>query len=66
MRTSLPSNVEKGVNINFTFEDSNGHIELVLNEEQQYPYNGWSIHPHTDPVCSRIAYNYRLMCTYFL
>ena len=64
MKTNLPSNVERGVTISFTFGYGNGYIELVLDKEQKYPYNGWSIYPHTDPVCSWIVYNYRSTCTY--
>ena len=49
IKTSLPSNVERDIIFQFSFQDSNGFIELVLGEEQEYPFNGWSIHPHTLP-----------------
>ena len=49
IKTSLPSNVERDVIFPFSFQDSNGFIELVFDEEQEYPYNGWSIYPHIYP-----------------
>ena len=57
--TSLPVNVERDMTFQFLFEDSNGFIELVFDEEQEYPYNGWNIRPHTIPsrVCILIYYD---------
>ena len=50
---NLPLNIDKDVLLFFTFQDSNGYIELVFDEEQKRPYNGWSIIPHSVPsrVC---------------
>ena len=50
IKTSLPSNVERDSLLSFAFQDNNGHIELVLNEEQEYPFNGWSFCPHIHPT----------------
>ena len=50
IKTSLPSNVERDIHLSFTFQDNSGYIELVLNEEQEYPFNGWSFHPHIHPT----------------
>ena len=53
IKRSLPSNVESGAFMTFEFQDSNGYIELLFVEEQNRPYNGWSIIPHSVPsrVC---------------
>ena len=50
LKTSLPPNAEKDVDISFTFKDSDGFIELVLNEEEKHSFTGWSIRPHSSPV----------------
>ena len=54
INTSFPSNVEKDVHTYFTFQDSDGYIEFVFNEEQKYPFNGWNILPRVVPsrVCT--------------
>ena len=49
----LPSNVEKDFHLSFIFENDD-YIELKLNELQDYPFNGWNIHPHQDPLVYRI------------
>ena len=49
IKRSLPYNVEEDITFHFSFQDSNGFIELVFDEEQEYPYNGWSINPHIHP-----------------
>ena len=49
----LPSNVDKDIDLSFTFEND-GYIELILNELQDCPFNGWNIHPHQDPLVYRI------------
>ena len=51
---SLPPNVEKGVSLSITFENNDGYIELILNEKQKYPFNGWNIYPNQEPVVCRI------------
>ena len=63
IKTSLPLNVEKDVHLSFTFQDSDGYIELVFDEEQQYPFNGWSIIPQSAPlgVCILV---YVILITY--
>ena len=35
----------KDASLSFTFQDSDGYIELDFNEEDT-TYNGWSIYPH--------------------
>ena len=50
IKRSLPSNVESDVCVTFKFQDSNGYIELLFDEEQERPYNGWSISPHSVPT----------------
>ena len=50
IETSLPSNVERDIHLSFTFQDNSGYIELVLNEEQEYPFNGWIFHLHKHPT----------------
>ena len=50
LKTSLPPNVEKDVDISFTFKDSDGFIELVLNGEENCSFTGWSIYPHSTPI----------------
>ena len=53
INTCLPPNVEKDTHTSFIFQDSDGYIELVFNEKQKYPFNGWNIVPHVFPsrVC---------------
>ena len=46
---SFSSNVERDITFQFSFQDSNGFIELVFDKEQEYPFNGWSIYPHALP-----------------
>ena len=43
------SNIEEDVHILFKFQKENGYIELVLDEEQKYPCNGWSVRSHIYP-----------------
>ena len=38
------------VELYFTFENDNGHIELAFGEDQKHPLNGWSICPHNHPT----------------
>ena len=49
IETSLPPNVERDITFQFSFQDSNGFIELVIDEKQEYPFNGWNINPHIHP-----------------
>lgn len=67
METRLPPNVEKDVFTSFTFQDSNGFIELVFNEKQNHPYNGWRIFPHFVPlrVCIFIMYIIQYIHLYY-
>ena len=51
------------VSFSFTFQDSDGYIELDFNEEDT-PYNGWSIYPHIYPAVVSILYNGNIMCIY--
>ena len=53
IESSLPPNVEMDITFQFSFQDSNGFIELVFDEEQEYPFNGWRIICHRIPsiVC---------------
>ena len=53
IKTVLPSDVDKDVCLYFTFEDD-GWIELIVNERQEQPFNGWSIYPHHEPVVNKI------------
>ena len=62
MKASLPLNVEKDIRIVFTFQDCDGYIELVFDEEQQHPFNGWSIIPQSAP--SRVCILYSICDTY--
>ena len=34
----------------FTFEDSNGVLELVMDVKQQNPAPGWTVLPHAKPL----------------
>ena len=49
----LPHHIEEDKCLCFTFQDSDGNIELILNEKKKYPYNGWSVISHVNPsrVC---------------
>ena len=38
--------------VSFIF-DVDGFVELVLGEEQEHPYDGWSISPHAIPSLVR-------------
>ena len=38
--------------VSFIF-DVDGSVELVLGEEQEHPYDGWSIRPHAFPSLVR-------------
>ena len=51
------------MHLNFSFQDSDGYIELVIDGEQRYPFNGWSIIPHLAPlrVCILV---YVILITY--
>ena len=49
INASLP-NVEEDVYILFKFQKENGYIELVLDKEQKYPCQGWSVHSHLYPI----------------
>ena len=49
MKTSLSSNAEKDVCVSFEFQDSNGCIELILNE-QKHSFVGLNIRPHQSPT----------------
>ena len=62
MKASLPLNVESDVNLSFTFQDSDGYIELVFDREQRYPFNGWSIIPQSAPL--RVCILYSICDTY--
>ena len=64
IKTSLPLNVAKDVCIYFTFQDSDGYIELVFDGEQQHPFNGWSIIPHSAPLRVCILLVYVILITY--
>ena len=63
IKTSLLHNVYRDVHFSFSFQDSDGYIELVFDEEQRYPFNGWSIIPHSAPlrVCILV---YVILITY--
>ena len=42
----------RDVVVSFIF-DVDGSVELVLGEEQEHPYDGWSISPHASPSLVR-------------
>ena len=62
IKTILPLNVDRDVHLNFSFQDSDGYIELVFDEEQRYSFNGWSIIPQSAP--SRVCILYSICDTY--
>ena len=63
MKTYFLSNVERDITFEFSFQDSDGFIELVFDEEQECSYNGWDIGPHVYPsmVCTLV---YMILITY--
>ena len=51
----------------FKFLEKNGRVELVVEEEQEHPCQGWSVYPHSYPtkVCVNNNSYYLLLVSLF-